>query len=193
MTLSAEQRAAVRQQTIEECARAFEAETATWKAWPQAGAARRLGAKAIRALLSEQPEAALSDEDEQIDALLNRLDEIARDHDSYEYGLPLIDYEGSPLPALRDAVRAALSRGEVCSECHGTREVLDHADACDSDLCALNGDMHSCAGKMAPCSACTVDLAEMERIANPKEAKQRAAMWTEQDGSGVSDLGGQIA
>lgn len=30
-----------------------------------------------------------------------------------------------------------------------------------------------------------LDLAEMERIANPKEAKQRAAMWAEQDGAGV--------
>lgn len=33
----------------EECARAYEAEVATWKAWPQAGAAKRRGAAAIRA------------------------------------------------------------------------------------------------------------------------------------------------
>lgn len=46
-----------------------------------------------------------------------------------------------------------------------------------------------------------LDLAEMERIANAKEAKQRAAMWAEQDGAGVPvvapgplrDLGAYLA
>ena len=33
----------------EACAKAFEAEADTWKAWPQAGAAKRKGAAAIRA------------------------------------------------------------------------------------------------------------------------------------------------
>ena len=33
----------------ERCAKAFEAEADTWKAWPQAGAAKRRGAAAIRA------------------------------------------------------------------------------------------------------------------------------------------------
>ena len=33
----------------EACAKAFEAEADTWKAWPQAGAAKRKGSKAIRA------------------------------------------------------------------------------------------------------------------------------------------------
>lgn len=33
----------------EACAKAFEEEADTWKAWPQAGAAKRKGASAIRA------------------------------------------------------------------------------------------------------------------------------------------------
>jgi hypothetical protein len=35
---------------LEEAAKAFEAEANTWAAWPQAGAARRKGSAAIRAL-----------------------------------------------------------------------------------------------------------------------------------------------
>ena len=38
------------EQVIEQCALAYEAEAHTWKAWPQAGAAGRQGATAIRAL-----------------------------------------------------------------------------------------------------------------------------------------------
>lgn len=41
-----------------------------------------------------------------------------------------------------------------CEECHGTSEVFVHADDCHDDLCALNGDIHSCAGKVEPCG-CT--------------------------------------
>lgn len=41
-----------------------------------------------------------------------------------------------------------------CEECHGTGEVFGHADDCHDDLCALNGDIHSCSGKVEPCG-CT--------------------------------------
>lgn len=41
-----------------------------------------------------------------------------------------------------------------CAECHGTGEVFGHADDCHDDLCALNGDEHSCSGKVEPCG-CT--------------------------------------
>ncbi len=39
----------------------------------------------------------------------------------------------------------------VCAECHGTGEVFGHADDCRDDLCALNGDIHSCEGKIELC------------------------------------------
>ena len=38
----------------EKCAMAFEAEADTWVAWPQAGAAKRKGARAIRSLSGAQ-------------------------------------------------------------------------------------------------------------------------------------------
>ena len=41
------------EQVIEQCAQAYEAEAHTWKAWPQAGAAGRQGATAIRALKAQ--------------------------------------------------------------------------------------------------------------------------------------------
>ena len=41
------------EQVIEQCAQAYEAEAHTWKAWPQAGAAGRQGATAIRALAAQ--------------------------------------------------------------------------------------------------------------------------------------------
>lgn len=40
----------------------------------------------------------------------------------------------------------------ACEHCGGTGQIFGHADNCDDDLCALNGDQHSCAGKMEPCS-----------------------------------------
>lgn len=41
--------------------------------------------------------------------------------------------------------------GPACEQCHGTGEVFMHADDCDDDLCALNGDVHSCCGQVLPC------------------------------------------
>lgn len=37
-------------------------------------------------------------------------------------------------------------------ECGGTGEVFGHADDCADDLCALNGDNHSCSGQVLPCA-----------------------------------------
>lgn len=60
-----------------------------------------------------------------------------------------------------DAIRAAsahqLAASQACARCEtcgGTREVLGHAEDCRDDHCALNGDMHSCAGKVEPCPDC---------------------------------------
>ena len=44
-----EREALVRADEREACANDFEAEADTWAAWPQAGAAKRIGAAAIRA------------------------------------------------------------------------------------------------------------------------------------------------
>ena len=53
----------------------------------------------------------------------------------------------------RDALREAIdgSQDTSCEHCHGSGEVLMHTDDCDDELCALNGDQHSCAGKVEDC------------------------------------------
>ena len=53
----------------------------------------------------------------------------------------------------RDALREAIdgSQDTSCEHCHGSGEVLLHTDDCYDELCALNGDQHSCAGKVEDC------------------------------------------
>lgn len=46
-----------------------------------------------------------------------------------------------------------------CQECWGTGEVFGHAADCDDDLCALNGDMHSCVGQLDRCHCVRVAAA----------------------------------
>ncbi len=38
-----------------------------------------------------------------------------------------------------------------CQYCYGSGHRFFHSDDCGDELCALNGDMHSCAGKLEPC------------------------------------------
>ncbi len=40
---------------------------------------------------------------------------------------------------------------EGCSDCGGDGIRFDHADDCDNDSCALNGDMDSCQGQVVQC------------------------------------------
>jgi hypothetical protein len=57
------------------------------------------------------------DDDERIDALLRELDGIAREHDHYEYGLPLHDFaDDAPLYKLREAVKQWLADGVGTSD-----------------------------------------------------------------------------
>lgn len=53
----------------------------------------------------------------------------------------------------RDALRAAIDMEvtATCPHCNGTGEVFGHAENCTDDLCALNGDEHSCAGQVEHC------------------------------------------
>lgn len=54
--------------------------------------------------------------------------------------------------ALDAAQRKLSQMGSDCPECNGTGEIFCHADDCHDDLCALNGDEHSCSGKVEQCS-----------------------------------------
>jgi len=51
----------------------------------------------------------------------------------------------------QDVTAADMGVNVECAECHGTGEVFGHADDCHDDLCALNGDIHSCNGQVQPC------------------------------------------
>lgn len=55
-------------------------------------------------------------DDKQIDELLSKLDDIARDYNHHDYGLPLHDDECRS--AMRKAVRTAASLGQEAK--HGT-------------------------------------------------------------------------
>lgn len=71
---------------------------------------------------------------------------------------------------MRAALTAALSVEQMqpgveeCAECHGTGEVFGHADDCHDDLCALNGDIHSCSGKLEPCGCTAPDLVDVPAV-----------------------------
>jgi hypothetical protein len=77
-----------------------------------------------------------------------------------------------PLPAWAYDVReevaapnepvAPLPSADTCEHCQGAGEVFTHADDCGDDLCALNGDMHSCVGQLVPCD-CAVKTGRAER------------------------------
>ncbi len=59
----------------------------------------------------------------------------------------------NPLPAPIEQITPENTDGvKTCGECNGTGERFTHADDCNDDLCALNGDMHSCTGKVEVCT-----------------------------------------
>ena len=71
---------------------------------------------------------------------------------------------------LASALAAVPQAGEpACPDCNGAGEVFAHADDCHDDLCALNGDMHSCAGRVEPCG-CRAALAPIQATGAPEPA-----------------------
>jgi len=49
-------------------------------------------------------------------------------------------------------IRAFAIAYPPCDLCGGSGEHFEHAPTCDDDLCALNGDVHSCCGVVVKCS-----------------------------------------
>jgi hypothetical protein len=68
-----------------------------------------------------------------------------REHDCLRILQGEIDGLRAELAALRPQAAPA------CDMCGGTGELFIHADDCDDDLCALNGDEHSCVGQVVRC------------------------------------------
>jgi hypothetical protein len=52
---------------------------------------------------------------------------------------------------VRQCVAGLTAAAPDCEHCNGTGEVFVHAEDCDDGLCALNGDEHSCAGRIEQC------------------------------------------
>ena len=54
---------------------------------------------------------------------------------------------------VRDGVKRWADTGAVvgCDDCLGRGEYFTHTDDCADDLCALNGDYHSCVGRVMRC------------------------------------------
>lgn len=63
---------------------------------------------------------------------------------TYDYG----EFGG---PGHADCQRCQFKHLEICQQCGGAGEIFMHAEDCIDDLCALNGDEHSCSGVLVPC------------------------------------------
>lgn len=71
---------------------------------------------------------------------------------------------------LRTALAALRPQApQPCNMCGGTGELFIHADDCDDDLCALNGDMHSCVGQVVRCE-CQPHSLQPEKAPQPEAA-----------------------
>jgi hypothetical protein len=73
---------------------------------------------------------------------------------------------------LQPSVSAAIPNAD-CPICGGTGEFFTHAANCADDLCALNGDVHSCAGSVLRCE-CSRLTAETLLMAFVAEVKRHA-------------------
>jgi hypothetical protein len=60
-----------------------------------------------------------------------------------------------------------------CSYCEGAGQYLGHAPTCDDDLCALNGDMHSCAGQVMTCDCEAPDSTGVQLMSKTPEQMTR--------------------
>lgn len=70
-------------------------------------------------------------------------------------GLNPASYCGVTPEAAITSESATEVKGDAsCANCGGTGEIFGHAENCTDDLCALNGDEHSCGGRVEPCG-CT--------------------------------------
>lgn len=64
---------------------------------------------------------------------------------------------------------SVLKRPGECELCDGSGEYFAHDESCRDDLCALNGDIHSCGGKVVPCECAALpgegaEHAEVEQL-----------------------------
>ena len=58
----------------------------------------------------------------------------------------------APQPEAATAEQSSVVAAEpACALCNGAGELFVHAADCDDDLCALNGDEHSCVGQVVRC------------------------------------------
>lgn len=63
----------------------------------------------------------------------------------------------------------------ICEHCHGDGVLFEHSRDCRDDLCALNGDEHSCNGEVVPCG-CSEMRAPVCNCQNPEPASGAAGV-----------------
>lgn len=82
----------------------------------------------------------------------------------------------------------AASAGIACQCCGGSGEVFEHSEDCDDDLCALNGDEHSCTGVVRQCS-CKASPIAVGATQTHIAAMERAWLWMENQADAQSKGG----
>jgi len=87
-----------------------------------------------------------------------------------------------------------LQHTPACQDCNGTGQVFSHADDCTDDLCALNGDMHSCAGKVEQCGTCGVEATDdsRNRVRRPGMRNNRRRAMSDLKHAAVADADASI-
>lgn len=61
---------------------------------------------------------------------------------------------------------ASVEHDPACDACHGVGEYFGHSSDCNDDLCALNGDQHSCVGQVEKCNCVKPAQAEGVSVVN---------------------------
>lgn len=90
--------------------------------------------------------------------------------------------------AWRARASLAASAGIACQCCGGSGEVFEHSEDCDDDLCALNGDDHSCTGVVRHCS-CKASPIAVGATQTHIAAMERAWLWMENQADAQSKGG----
>ena len=88
-----------------------------------------------------------------------------------------VAWAGVDAQGLREGVASA---GADCALCGCSGEVFEHSEDCDDDLCALNGDMHSCTGTVRQCACkATASPTAVGTTQAYIAAMERAWLWME--------------
>lgn len=81
-------------------------------------------------------------------------------HLAWRGALKACGVSAADVDEISKVVRSMLAEDDAsatCEVCGGSGEYFAHADDCNDNLCALNGDAHSCAGQVVRCDCSDPD------------------------------------